>query len=140
MNPSLNPETPSGLRLNGLTPGEKGTAPPTGLRMNGLYAAPGGFNLEFDVSNAVVACGPLGIAASQPSCQQAVDATSQNSIAMARVDGSGRAQFPAVPAASYYVFAAAMHNSKLVMWNTRVDLKAGANSVTLDLSDAARIE
>jgi len=37
-----------------------------------------------------------------------------------------------VPPGTYYVFAVTRHNNQTILWDLRVDLKPGANAVTID--------
>ena len=71
-------------------------------------------------------------ASRQPLCQQVIEFSKSYVVAPAGFDAGRRAQFPAVPPGTYYVFAAARHNNQPFMWDLRVDLKPGANAVTLD--------
>ncbi|MFY9607785.1 MAG: hypothetical protein WAU45_04120 [Blastocatellia bacterium] len=53
---------------------------------------------------------------------------------------SGRETLPGVPAGSYYLFAVTAHNKQILVWDLRVDLKPGANSVTLDHRNTAPLD
>jgi hypothetical protein len=76
----------------------------------------------------------------QPVCGQAIQASASSAAAFIKADATGRAQLAAVPAGTYYLFVLTRYNNQPILWNLRVDLGPGANSVTLDQRNAARIE
>ncbi len=52
------------------------------------------------------------------------------------LNAGGTGTFPAVPAGTYYVVGQAIYNQRHLVWNYRVDLKAGDNKVTLSAINA----
>ena len=52
-------------------------------------------------------------------------------VTSARFGPGRQAQLPAVPPGTYYVFALTKYNNQTFLWDVRVDLKPGANAVTL---------
>jgi hypothetical protein len=67
-----------------------------------------------------------------PDCQKAVAAIIQDSATAVKSDNDGKAVFPAVRPGIYYLFGMGQHRGKPILWNVRVQIKAGENSVTLD--------
>jgi len=60
-------------------------------------------------------------------------------ISGARADPSGKAQLPGVPPGTYYFFCLGSYNKQLFKWDFQVQLKPGANSVTLDQHNAVAV-
>lgn len=75
-----------------------------------------------------------------PACTQTLYDARPNSVSEAKADLNGRATLPAVPAGTYYLFAIAPYNQKPLVWDLRVDLKPGANSITLNQTNTASLE
>ena len=75
-----------------------------------------------------------------PVCQQALHEMRPNAVSEVKMGSSGRAILPGVPAGSYYLFAITVHNKQALVWDLKVDLKPGANSVTLDQRNTARLD
>lgn len=51
-------------------------------------------------------------------------------------DANGTATFPGVPTGTYYLFVTTTYNNRNYFWTQRIELKAGANSITLDQNNA----
>ncbi len=62
-----------------------------------------------------------------------------NAASAVRADASGRGTFPGVPPGVYYLMISALYNNQPLEWGQAVQLRAGANTVTLDLSNATKI-
>jgi len=75
-----------------------------------------------------------------PVCQQALYEARPNAVSEAKADLNGKATLPGVPAGTYYLFAIAPYNKQALVWDLRVDLKPGANSVTLDQRNVAPLD
>lgn len=75
----------------------------------------------------------------QPACQAGVAATNSSTVSGAKADASGKAQLPGVPPGTYYFFCLGAYNNQMFKWDFSVELKAGANSVTLDQHNAAAV-
>jgi hypothetical protein len=73
-------------------------------------------------------------------CQQMLMSVKSAMAAVARIDPSGKATFPGVPAGSYYVFGLAHNNHVAFSWDVRVDLKSGTNSLVLDQKNAGTLQ
>ena len=71
-----------------------------------------------------------------PDCQKMIDAIKADSISAVRADASGRGTLPGVPPGTYYLMISAVFNRQAFIWGQPVQLNAGANSITLDQSNA----
>jgi hypothetical protein len=74
-----------------------------------------------------------------PDCQKILDAVNASAASAVRADANGRGTFPGVPPGTYYLNITARFNNQGLVWGQAVQLKAGANSMTLDQSNAAPI-
>ncbi len=75
-----------------------------------------------------------------PDCQKFSQAWKAEAISAARGDFTGKAVLPGVPPGTYYLMISTRYNNQPIMWDMKVDLKAGANSITLDPQNAAPIK
>jgi hypothetical protein len=75
-----------------------------------------------------------------PDCQKIMDAIKADAASSVRADANGRGIFPGVPAGVYYLMISTVYNGKPFAWGQAVQLRAGANSLTLDLSNATPIK
>jgi hypothetical protein len=96
----------------------------------GIQAPPG----VSPVKGYLAAC-----ANNQPACQAGVAATNSSTISGVKANASGKAQLPGVPPGTYYFFCLGAYNNQLYKWDFQVQLKSGANSVTLDQKNAAAV-
>jgi len=71
-----------------------------------------------------------------PECQKALAAITSDAASAIRADITGKAAFPGVPPGSYYLMISTQYNKQNLSWAFKVDLHAGANSVTLDQRNA----
>ena len=76
----------------------------------------------------------------QPVCQQGVAAVDSHAVAATNFGAGRQTQFPAVPPGTYYLFGATRHNNQPFLWNLRVELKPGANVVTLDQRNSSPVD
>lgn len=65
-------------------------------------------------------------------CQTAVAAIIAASATAGKTDAEGKATLPPVPPGAYYLFGVGRYEGKGLLWNVKVEVKAGANSITLD--------
>ncbi|MDQ3846689.1 MAG: hypothetical protein M3342_22155 [Bacteroidota bacterium] len=72
-----------------------------------------------------------------PACGQALNEMRPNSVSESRTDANGRATLPGVAPGTYYLFSFAAYNKQFIVWDLKVDLKSGANAVTLDQRNTA---
>ena len=75
-----------------------------------------------------------------PDCQRATDAIKASAASSVRADANGAATFPAVPPGTYYLMISTRYNNVPLVWNQAVQLKAGANSMTLDQRNAVELK
>jgi len=74
-----------------------------------------------------------------PDCQKINDAIKASAASSVRADANGAGTFPGVPPGTYYLMIATRYNNQALVWGQAVQLKAGANSVTLDQSNAVPV-
>ena len=67
-----------------------------------------------------------------PDCRTAVGAIIADSATAVKTDADGKATLPPVPPGVYYLFGIGQYESKPLIWNVKVQIKAGKNSITLD--------
>ena len=67
-----------------------------------------------------------------PGCQTAFAAINADTVAGIKVAPTGTATFPGVAPGTYYLSGSASPDGRLIHWNLKVDLKSGANALTLD--------
>jgi hypothetical protein len=72
-------------------------------------------------------------------CQQGVQGIRADGLGVLQTDAQGKAQTPRLAAGSYYVFGSARQGDRQWMWNQRVELKQGMNTVRLDPSNASPV-
>jgi len=75
-----------------------------------------------------------------PDCQKILTAINADAASAVRADANGRGTFPGVPAGVYYLMISTRYNNQPLAWDRAIELKAGANSVTLDLNNATVIK
>jgi hypothetical protein len=71
-------------------------------------------------------------------CRRGAVAMGTNAAAALTLDSNGNGQFVAVPAGPYYLAGIGAYNEQLVIWNVRVELRAGQGSVAVDLRNASQ--
>jgi hypothetical protein len=71
-----------------------------------------------------------------PDCQKIMDAIKASVVSAVRADASGAGTFPGVPAGTYYLMISTRYNNQALVWDHPVELKAGANSMTLSPQNA----
>jgi hypothetical protein len=69
-------------------------------------------------------------------CQKVLQAVNAETASATRSDATGKANFPGVPPGTYYLMISTVYNNHPIYWDAKVDLKAGANSLTLDQRNA----
>jgi hypothetical protein len=74
-----------------------------------------------------------------PDCQRILQVWKSDAISAARADITGKAILPGVPPGTYYLMLSTRYNNQPISWDMKVELKAGANSVTLDQRNAAPV-
>lgn len=99
--------------------------------------AKGGFQVPAGASaykTMIMAC-----ASKQPNCQTAINALNANTATGIRIGPDGKGTFAGVPPGSYYVMGAAPLSGHPFLWDYKVELKPGANTVTLSQSNATPV-
>lgn len=71
-----------------------------------------------------------------PGCQKITDSLQGESASQTRADATGKGVLPGVPPGSYFLFVSLVYNDQPLFRNFKVDLKPGANAVTLDARNA----
>jgi hypothetical protein len=71
-----------------------------------------------------------------PDCKKINDAIKASAASAVRADANGSGTFPGVPPGTYYLMISTRYNNQPYVWGQAVQLKAGTNSVTLDLKNA----
>ncbi len=71
-----------------------------------------------------------------PACQKIIEAINAASVSAARADAAGTATLPGVPPGTYYLMVSARFNNQPYTWGQPVQLKPGANSITLNSQNA----
>jgi hypothetical protein len=82
----------------------------------------------------------LGCSQHSPDCPKAVAAINAQTVAGSKLDALGKATLPGVPPGSYYLMGSAAPGGQPFLWNVKIDLKAGANSITLDQRNATPLK
>jgi hypothetical protein len=67
-----------------------------------------------------------------PDCPKISAAIHTDAASAVRADANGGGTFPGVPPGTYYLMISAIVNKQPFVWGQAVQLKAGANSITLD--------
>jgi hypothetical protein len=97
---------------------------------NVLAAA--GLNPQGTTSRVAVWAHACERAATDPVCQQGLAVFRNYAVARTGFDASGVATFPNVPSSGTFYLVADTTYSNHLLWNVRVDLKPGANTITFD--------
>lgn len=74
-----------------------------------------------------------------PDCQKVMAAINASAASAIRADGNGAGTLPGVPPGTYYLMISTRYENQPLVWGQAVQLKAGANSITLDQSNATPI-
>jgi hypothetical protein len=75
-----------------------------------------------------------------PDCQKILDAVNVNAASAVRADVNGSGTLPGVPPGTYYLMISTRYNNQPIMWNTPIQLKVGANALTLDPRNAVPVQ
>ncbi len=75
-----------------------------------------------------------------PDCGKIMDALKASVASAVRSDASGAGTFPAVPPGTYYLMISTRYNNQALVWEHPVELKAGANSMTLSAQNATPMQ
>jgi len=94
--------------------------------------AAAGLNPQGTSSRVAVWARACGRGATDPVCRQGLAVFGNYTVARTGFDGSGTATFPNVPTSGTFYLVADTAFSNHLLWNVRIDLKPGANTITLD--------
>jgi hypothetical protein len=72
-----------------------------------------------------------------PSCQKGIAEMSKYFVSNAKLDNSGSHIFQNARAGTYYLVIQTSYNGVHLVWDLRIDLRPGANSITLDQRNVA---
>jgi hypothetical protein len=67
-----------------------------------------------------------------PDCPKIAQIWKSDAVSAARGDATGKATLPGVAPGTYFLMITIRYNNQPCIWDLKVDLKAGANSITLD--------
>ena len=101
--------------------------PDASLVTAGFAPDPGGQPIE----KLFAAC-KVGHGGSQDGCSRGMHAMLAGALGVARTDGAGHAQTGAVAPGRYYLVGFVPYRGHSLMWHMPFDMRAGANSVTLE--------
>jgi hypothetical protein len=94
----------------------------------------GGFQVPAGLTPAKATA--LACANRSPDCQKAGDAINTDMAAGVRMDANGKATFPGVAEGSYFLIGSVRYNNQFIYWDLPVELKNGANFITLGPGNA----
>ncbi|HEV2826100.1 MAG TPA: hypothetical protein VGW76_00760, partial [Pyrinomonadaceae bacterium] len=77
--------------------------------------------------------------AQSPRCKQGIDAMKDSYLRMIKLGPNGNVSFANVPAQTMWLVAIVPYGNQHFVWNLRVDVKAGTNSITFDKSNLAAV-
>jgi hypothetical protein len=77
--------------------------------------------------------------AQSPRCKQGLDAMKDSYLRMIKLGPNGNVSFTNVPAQTMWLVAIAPYGNQHFVWNLRVDVRAGNNSITFDKINLAAI-
>ncbi len=75
-----------------------------------------------------------------PLCRQGFNAMGAASIATVSFDAAGKAAFSAVPPGTYYVFGSTRYGNGHLLWDVRVEVAPGTQTLTLNERNAMPLE
>jgi len=75
--------------------------------------------------------------AQSPRCKQGIDAMKDSYLRMIKLGPNGNVSFSNVPAQTMWLVAIVPYGNQHFVWNLRVDVKPGTNSITFDKSNLA---
>jgi hypothetical protein len=96
----------------------------------------------FPVPAGMVPFKAMGIACMNrtPDCQKAVEAINAGTVAGTRIDAGGKATLPGVVPGTYYLMGSTFANGQMLLWNVKVELRGGTNTITLDQRNATPVK
>jgi len=74
-----------------------------------------------------------------PDCQTAATAINGQTVAGIRTDATGKATFQGVAPGTYYLMGSMFSGGQILLWDVKVDLRAGANTLVLNQRNATPV-
>jgi hypothetical protein len=75
-----------------------------------------------------------------PDCQTASTAINATSVAGVRTDATGKATFAGVAPGTYYLMGSVLTGSQMLLWDIKVELRGGANTIALSQRNAVIVK
>ena len=82
----------------------------------------------------------MACAQRSPNCQTAANAINASSVAGVRADAAGKATFAGVAPGAYYLMGSTFAGGQMLLWDLKVELRAGANAIALNERNASPIK
>jgi hypothetical protein len=82
----------------------------------------------------------MACAQRSPDCQTAANAINAASVAGVRADGAGKATLPGVAPGTYYLMGSTVIGGQILLWDVKVELRGGANTITLNQGNATPVK
>jgi hypothetical protein len=75
-----------------------------------------------------------------PDCQKASTAINGASVAGVRTDAAGKATLPGVAPGTYYLMGSTFAGGQILLWNVKVELRGGTNTIALNPGNATPVK
>jgi hypothetical protein len=75
-----------------------------------------------------------------PDCQTAANAINAASVTSVRTDASGKASLPGVAPGTYYLMGSTFSGGQMLLWDIKVELRPGANTIVLNERNATPVK
>jgi hypothetical protein len=75
-----------------------------------------------------------------PDCQTASNAINAATAAGVRADGTGKATLPGVAPGTYYLMGSMFAGGQILLWDVKVELRGGTNTITLNQGNATPVK
>jgi len=82
----------------------------------------------------------ISCAQKTPDCQTAANAINAASVAGTRTDATGKATFAGVAPGTYYLMGSTFTGGQMLLWDIKVELRAGANTIALNERSATPVK
>src|SRR5208282_5198506 len=82
----------------------------------------------------------ISCAQKTPDCQTAANAINAASVAGTRTDATGKATFAGVAPGTYYLMGSTFTGGQMLLWNIKVELRSGANTLVLNERSATPVK
>jgi hypothetical protein len=75
-----------------------------------------------------------------PDCQTASNVINAATAAGVRADATGKATLPGVAPGTYYLMGSTVAGGQILLWDVKVELRRGANTIALDQGNATPVK